>query len=85
MSWHLVIDHSVSKDLKRVPRNIASRVFSVIEELQYDPYVGDIEKMSGEKNLWRRRTGDYRIFYEVLVREKTLRVMHVARRTSKTY
>ncbi|TSC70858.1 MAG: Addiction module toxin, RelE/StbE family [Parcubacteria group bacterium Gr01-1014_70] len=81
----MVIDHSVSKDLKRVPRNIASRVFSVIEELQYDPYVGDIEKMSGEKNLWRRRTGDYRIFYEVLVREKTLRVMHVARRTSKTY
>ncbi|TSC80774.1 MAG: Addiction module toxin, RelE/StbE family [Parcubacteria group bacterium Gr01-1014_29] len=85
MSWRLIVDKSVSKELKRVPRKIATRVFSVIEHLVEDPFFGDIEKMEGEDFVWRRRVGSYRIFYEVLQREKLIRITNVKRRTSKTY
>ena len=85
MSWRLIVDHSVSKELKRVPRNVVTRAFSAIEHLTEDPFAGDVEKMEGKEYVWRRRVGAYRILYEVLVKERTIRVVHVKRRTSKTY
>ena len=85
MSWRLIVDRSVSKALKRVPRNVVIRIFSIIEHLPEDPFAGDVEKMEGEENVWRRRVGDYRIFYEVRVKEKMIHVTRVKRRTSKTY
>jgi len=41
--------------------------------------------MKGEENVWRRRVGAYRIFYELISKEKTINVFRVERRTSKTY
>ncbi|PIQ07418.1 MAG: hypothetical protein COW72_00415 [Candidatus Nealsonbacteria bacterium CG18_big_fil_WC_8_21_14_2_50_37_10] len=43
------------------------------------------KKMRGEKNVWRRRVGAYRIFYELIQKEKVIHVFWVERRTSKTY
>lgn len=85
MSWRLIVDRSVEKELKRVPRKVAAHVFSVIEQLAENPFIGDIEKMLGEGHVWRRRVGSYRIFYEILAKEKTVYVMSIKRRTSKTY
>ena len=59
--------------------------FAGIRLLPYDPYFGDIKKMKGEENTWRRRTGAYRIFYKLRIAEKIILVFRVERRTSKTY
>ena len=47
--------------------------------------MGDIEKMKGEINNWRKRIGNYRIFYEIIPKDKTIYVFHVERRASNTY
>lgn len=41
--------------------------------------------MKGEENVWRRRVGSYRIFYEIIVDKKIIYVYDVKRRTSSTY
>ncbi|NCN95001.1 type II toxin-antitoxin system RelE/ParE family toxin [Candidatus Wolfebacteria bacterium] len=56
-----------------------------LKELTTNPYSGDTEKISGEENVWRRRIGAYRIFYEIISQEKVIRVFRIERRTSKTY
>ena len=84
-SWDLQIDSSVFKTLKKIPRHDAEAVLVVIRLLPADPYFGDIQKMKGEENAWRRRTGAYRIFYRIKVAEKILLVFRIERRTSKTY
>jgi len=53
--------------------------------LPSNPYRGDIEKMKGEENIWRRRIGAYRIFYEIIPKEKVIYVFRAERRTTKTY
>jgi mRNA interferase RelE/StbE len=83
--WVLQIDPKVAKTLKKIPQNNARRIVSVIQQLPINPYAGDIQKMKGEKNVWRRRVGEYRIFYEVLTSESVLNVFHIERRTSTTY
>ena len=85
VSWDLEIDHSVFKALKKVSRDNAERILDVIKLLPANPYFGDIQKMKGEENSWRRRIGAFRIFYKIKSAEKVILVFHLERRTSKTY
>ena len=84
-TWDLQIEPKVSKTLKKIPQGDARRIIIAIEQLPNNPYGGDIQKMRGEKNVWRRRVGEYRIFYEIIPTESILHVFHVERRTSTTY
>lgn len=83
--WDLQIDPCVVKTLKKIPVRYARRVFDVIDLLPSDPYVGDIQKIKGEHNVWRRRVGEYRLFYKIITERQIILVFHVERRTSSTY
>ncbi|MEK7208331.1 MAG: type II toxin-antitoxin system RelE/ParE family toxin [Patescibacteria group bacterium] len=84
-NWVLEVDPAVHKKLSRMPRDYAERITAVIGLLPVNPYFGDIEKLKGEDNAWRRRVGSYRIFYRVLVLSRKILVFKVERRTSGTY
>lgn len=71
-SWDLEIDPYFFKELKRIPKDYAEQILHGVRDLCNNPFAGDIQKMKGEKNTWRRRVGAFRVF-------------HVERRTSKTY
>lgn len=84
-SWDLRVDPDVYKSLKRIPRRDAEVILQVISVLANNPYFGDIQKMKGIDDAWRRRIGDYRLFYRVKVKEEVILVFRLERRTSKTY
>ena len=85
MNWELQIPKRVARQLKRLPRKESERVVSVIQQFASSPYDGDVEKMSGTEDLWRRRVGSYRITYEVYPSRKIIRIFSVERRASHTY
>jgi mRNA-degrading endonuclease RelE of RelBE toxin-antitoxin system len=84
-NWEVEIDPSVFRVLKRIPRHDAEVILQVIRLLPINPYFGDIQKMKGVENAWRRRVGSYRLFYRIKIVERVLLVFHLERRTSKTY
>lgn len=84
-SWDLEINPSVFKTLKRIPQRDAEGILEVIRLLPVNPYFGDIQKMKGGENTWRRRIGSYRIFYKIKISERVVLVFDFDRRTSKTY
>lgn len=84
-SWDLQIDPSVFKILKKAPRYDAEAILGVMKLLPADPYFGDVKKMRGQENVWRRRVGSYRIFYKLFFVGKIILVFHFERRVSKTY
>lgn len=83
--WGIKIDSGVYKDLSKFPKSYANKILSVILSLENNPYIGDIEKIKGEENTWRRRVGAYRIFYEIYSEFNFIHVLWVERRGSKTY
>ena len=83
--WQLVVDRDVHKALQRFPKKDADRILSAIAEMATNPYSGDVSKMRGEREVWRRRVGPYRIFYEVLLPQRTVHIFRLVRRTSTTY
>ena len=85
MNWELQIPKRVARQLKRLPRKESERVVSVIQQFASSPYDGDVEKMSGTEDLWRRRVGSYRIKYEINITRKSIVIISVERRASHTY
>jgi mRNA-degrading endonuclease RelE of RelBE toxin-antitoxin system len=51
--------------------------------MEADPFSGDIKRL--EASGWRRRLGNYRIFYDLDVGERLIAVTSIKRRTSTTY
>ena len=84
-NWEVKIDDGVYRELRKFPRNDRDRIISVIEDSLFDPYTGDLEKIKGEDDTWRRRIGAYRIFYSVNQRGGVVHIFWVERRTSTTY
>lgn len=56
---------SVKKDLKKIDKSslkaIVQKIYSLVEE----PRLSGSIKLSGTRNLYRVRSGDYRIIYEI--------------------
>ena len=85
-NWTLRVREKVYKELSKFPKGDQERIINIIENnLSSDPYGGDVEKMKGEEMVWRRRVGNYRIFYEIIAKEKIIYIFNVQRRTSNTY
>ncbi len=84
-SWVCEVDPDIQKELTRFPRSDAARLLDVFETLALDPYAGDIQKIKGKENEWRRRVGAYRLFYDVYPARRYIHVTWVERRTSNTY
>jgi len=84
-NWDLQIDPDIFKELKKVPEFDAKKILTIIEILPLNPYAGDIQKIKGVDNTWRRRIGSYRLLYKVKTDDSIILVFHLERRASKTY
>ncbi len=83
MPWVLSVRNKVYKQLKDFPADYTRRILLVFGLMRDNPYGGDIVNL-GEANF-RRRLGDYRIFFEIRKNEQVVYIYKVKRRTSKTY
>lgn len=64
--YELRLERRASKSLRGLPEPSKSRIVSALNELQRDPFSGNVKALSGKwKGFFRRRIGDYRILYGV--------------------
>lgn len=59
---------------ERADANTAARLDKAFEEIERNPWSGDIQAVKGEPGTWRRRVGDLRLVYEV---DKQARVVTI--------
>lgn len=85
MNWELRVGKTAKKKLKCFPRKDQNRIVIALRDFISSPYSGDIEKIEGEIDTWRRRIGNYRILYEIDVANKLILIRDIRRRTSTTY
>ena len=85
MSWELRVANQARKSLIRLSKNIANKILVVLDEFSLGPYLGDIKKIKGYEDTWRRRVGRYRITFEVPVSSKVISVTSIEIKTDNTY
>ena len=71
------LEHVAEKDLKKLPGEIFQRIITHIKSLAETPRPSGCRKITGTKNDWRIRVGDYRIIYEVDDNVRVVKVMRV--------
>jgi mRNA-degrading endonuclease RelE of RelBE toxin-antitoxin system len=83
--WFVALTAPARKRLKRVQPGDLSRIYNAIEEMKEDPLQGDVRKLHGGLEGFRRRVGDWRIFFDVHPIERQVVVTSIERRASTTY
>jgi len=84
MEWTVVLAGPARKLLKRIPVADKARILAALAGMEQDPFQGDIRKLQGLPGF-RRRIGDWRIFFEIIPEERQAVVAAIERRTSTTY
>jgi mRNA-degrading endonuclease RelE of RelBE toxin-antitoxin system len=55
------------------------------EEMTRDPFAGDVIPLTNERAAYRRRVGNWRIFFDVDREKRLVDVTDIDRRTTTTY
>jgi mRNA interferase RelE/StbE len=71
---------SALKQVEKLPKSIAGRIFSKVQSLADNPRPPGSAKLAGGGNLWRVRVGDYRIVYAIDDAAELVNVRIVAHR-----
>jgi len=53
--------------------------------MEHEPFTGDIQSLKNQPTAWRRRVGDWRIFFDVYPEQRLVDVVDIDRRTTTTY
>jgi mRNA interferase RelE/StbE len=75
--YEVYIEKAAENDLKRLPTTTFQRVIPHIKSLSENPRPSGCRKLTGSKNDWRIRIGDYRVLYEIDEKAKAVRIMRV--------
>lgn len=85
MAWQLQIAKQAARKLTRIPRKDQQRIVVAMAEMRVSPFRGDIARLKNESAAWRRRVGNYWIFFDVDAEEWLVDVTDIRRRTTTTY
>ena len=83
--WLVVLAGPAQKSLKRIPSNDRVRIRLAIDAMEENPFLGDVRKLKGGREGFRRRVGDWRIFFDIPLEEHRVVVTAIERRTTTTY
>jgi mRNA-degrading endonuclease RelE of RelBE toxin-antitoxin system len=61
------------------------RLLQAIDEMAQDPLTGDIQPLKSHPTAFRRRVGDWRVFFDVDRERRQVEVTDIERRTTTTY
>lgn len=67
-----------------MPSRDQARIRAALDEMETNPFSGDIKYLQGQGRL-RRRVGNWRVFFRLERAADTLYVVAIERRTSTTY
>ena len=85
MTWTIVVAKAAQKQLRRIPARDRDKIAAAIRAMPADPFQGDIVKLEGEDDRYRRRVGSFRIFLRADQTNRTVAISAIVRRTSTTY
>ena len=78
--YRVLLERSAEKDLARLASEVHDRIIAAIQALARNPRPPGCRKLTGSKNDWRIRVGDYRVIYEITDEIRVVRVNRVRHR-----
>ena len=80
MSYRIELARAAMRALKKLPEDVRQRIAVVIDDLADNPCPGGVQKLRGSDDIYRVRSGEYRILYQIVDRELLVLVVDVGHR-----
>ncbi len=80
MGWKIVIERKAQKALAKIPNPYKTNIIKAIDSLTSNPFDVGSAKLKGSEDLWRIRTGPYRIIYQVKESELVILIVRIGHR-----
>jgi mRNA interferase RelE/StbE len=81
MSYRKVTSKRAKRDIKKLDPDYKKQVRDAIDELANEPRPQSSKRMKGNyKGYWRKRSGNYRIIYEIRDQELVIFVIRAGHR-----
>ncbi|MDJ0636880.1 MAG: type II toxin-antitoxin system RelE/ParE family toxin [Xenococcaceae cyanobacterium MO_188.B29] len=64
-SYKIEWKQSAKKELKKLDKQVISRILQAVENLADNPYPSNSKKLIGSDAVYRIRVGNYRIIYNI--------------------
>ena len=84
-NWNLKLAPKAEKLLRRLPNKDVRLISRAFDGMMVDPFAGDIVRLRNERSAWRRRVGNYRVFFDIYANLHIVDIVEIERRTSNTY
>jgi mRNA interferase RelE/StbE len=78
--YNVTIEKSALKALKKIPKDSIAVVWEVISALGQNPRPVGHKKLKGHQSIYRVRSGNYRIIYEIQDKLLIVLVVHIGDR-----
>jgi mRNA-degrading endonuclease RelE of RelBE toxin-antitoxin system len=87
MNWACELTDDAKRDLHDLPDAVQKRIARMLDQMQDDPFLGDVKALQGEewKGVFRRRLGDYRVLFIPDWGNHIVNVLRIVIRSAKTY
>lgn len=83
MTFSIKVDRQPEDFLKKAERKLQERLIKKIEALKQDPIPHDAKRVVNRKEkVFRVRVGDYRILYVVYLKENTILLSKIDKRST---
>jgi len=80
MKYTIDIDRQAAKALAKLPRKAQRQIRNVIDQLADNPYPKNAELIQSTKDIYRIRSGNYRIAYQVRKKRLLILVVRIGHR-----
>ncbi len=78
--YNIIITTSAEKDLRRLDRQVKTRITEIILALADEPRPFGCLKVKSEPGVWRLRIGEYRVGYRIDDKIQTVTVVRIGSR-----
>jgi hypothetical protein len=85
MAWTATVAKPAQKQAAKFPVKDQQRIAATVPVTEEDPFYGDVLKLEGAGNRWRRPGWQLSDFFSVDITLKTVHVSAIFRRASTTY
>jgi mRNA interferase RelE/StbE len=79
-TYSLRLKNSAEKELAKLPVRVILAIQNDVQVLLNNPFPSGYKKLKGFKNLYRIRSGDYRIIYTLHQQVLTIEIVKIAHR-----
>lgn len=69
------IANRVRKEIEKLDLNIQEEIIKIFECLEYNPFLGDVKKIKGKKNIYRKRIGEYRFYFRTIPQANNIHIL----------